>query len=188
MKRIMMAVLVAGAIAAVASAQCPGMGQQPGGPMMEKKEIMIKMDREGHPGMGMGRGQWWENPMAVKEMGLSDDQVKKIDDLSLKHRKETIKAQADLQVAQMELQDLMENQAPDGDIRKKSKEVFQLRERMHDAKIEHMLAIRKLLTPEQQKKLKDLRSAMRGHMGMEKCGMGQCGMGQGQDCCPGSGK
>jgi Spy/CpxP family protein refolding chaperone len=188
MKRILMAILVAGAIAAMASAQCPGMGQQPGGQMMEKKEIMIKMGPEGQPGMAMGRGQWWENPMAVKELGLTDDQAQKIDDLSLKHRKENIKAQADMKVAQIELQDLIENQASDSDIRKKSKEVFQLRERMHDAKIEHMLAIRKLLTPEQQKKLKGLKTMMRHHMGMGQCGTGQCDMGQGQDCCPGSGK
>jgi Spy/CpxP family protein refolding chaperone len=148
--------------------------------MIEKKEVRVRMDRDCHDGMGhkgMGRGQWWENPVAVKELGLSEQQTQKIDDLSLNHRKNAIKLQADLKIAELEMRSLMGGDPSDSDVRKKAKAVSQLREKLHETRIEHMLALRKVLTPEQQKKLKDMKPGMgQRRMMMEKggCDDGPC--------------
>jgi Spy/CpxP family protein refolding chaperone len=163
MKKLLMASLLATAVAYMAAAQCPGHGDM--GAMVEKKEIRVRMDRDGDgPGMrhmGMGRSQWWENPMVIKELGLTDKQSEQIDQLSLNHRKNVIKLEADLKIAEIEFQDLMEGEPNEADVRKKAKAISQLREKLQDLRVEHLLAVRKVLTPEQQKKLKDIKHGMR---------------------------
>ena len=157
--------------AGLAWAQCPmgqGQGEGPkGGPMMEQGG----MKGCGNSDRGMGRGQWWENPGIVKELGLTDDQANKIDDLTLKHRTAMIKMEADLKIAHLEMQDMAESDAGDSDIKNKSKAIGSLRQKIEDARLEHMLGIRKLLSAEQQKKLKSLRPMMRKQRMM-------------MDCCP----
>ncbi len=177
MKRLFMAILLAGAVASLAMAQCPG--HQGQGQMSGKNDARGMMDRGGHRGAGMGLGQWWENPMVVKELGLSDKQAEQIDDLTLKHRKSVVRLEADLKIAEMDFQDLMEGDPSESEIRKKAKDMSQLRERMQDLRIDHMLAVRRVLTPEQQKKLKELKPSRRQHrMMMDR---GGC---QGMPCPP----
>jgi Spy/CpxP family protein refolding chaperone len=150
--------------AGAALAQCPmgqGKGEGPkGGAMMEQGG----MKDCGNPGMGMGRGQCLENPEIAKNLGLTAEQTEKIDQLSLKHRKDMVKLEADMKIARMEYQDILEGNASDGDIRKKSGEMKGLMNRLHDAKTEHMLELRKVLTADQQKKLKAEKMGMRQHM------------------------
>lgn len=182
MKQVLTLMAVTAVAAGLALAQCPmgGQGEGPmGGQRIEKREVrMIKGDG---PGMGMGmRGQWWENPEVCKELALTDKQSGDIDALALQHRKEMIKSGADLKIKQMELQDLIGENAKDAEIKAKAKEVFQLKQKLHDARIDHMLAVRRILTGEQQAKLKALKGAMRGHRGMMMdCQGGDC---RGGDC------
>jgi len=146
-------------------AQCP-MGQQgqgdgpKGGAMMGQGGMMGGGDQ----GMGMGKGQWWENPELAQKLGLTAEQIEKIDQMALKHRKDMVKMQADMKIARMEYQDLLEGNASDSDIRKKSGEIKVLMNKMHDARTEHMLELRKVLTVEQQKKLKAEHRGMRRQM------------------------
>jgi len=154
MKKWMLIVLAATAISAAAWAQCHD-------PVPMRQDIKIqRMERGGHDCHqmpGMGRGQWWENPMVVKELGLSEAQSKQIDDLSLKHRKDIVKLEADIKIAEMDLWNLIGDNGSEADIRKKAKELSQLREKIQEMRIDHMLSLRKILTSEQQKKLKELR-------------------------------
>ena len=114
-------------------------------------------------GRGMGRGQWWENPELAKEIGLTEAQAKKIDGMATTYRKETISTEADLKIAKMELQDLFDEVGNDGAIRKKASEVSKLQEKIYNSRIEHRLAMNKVLTAEQQKKMKSMK-----HMKMKK--------------------
>jgi len=150
--------------AGAALAQCPmGQGKDDGpkgGPMMEQGG----MKGGDNQGMGMGRGQWWENPEIAKNLGLTAEQTEKIDQLALKHNKDMVKLQADMKIAMMEYHDILEGNATDGEIRKKSGEMKSLMNKLHDAKTEHMLEVRKVLTAEQQKKLKAEKTGMRRQM------------------------
>ncbi|MHB8155910.1 MAG: Spy/CpxP family protein refolding chaperone [Desulfocucumaceae bacterium] len=160
MKKTLTLAVVLLMAAGVALAQCPmgqGKGDGPkGGAMMGQGG----MKDCGNP--GMGKGQWWENPEVIKNLGLTAEQSEKIDQMALKHRKEMVKLQADMKIARMEYQDILEGNAADSEIRKKSGEMKSLMNKLHDAKTEHMLEVRKALTPDQQKKLKD------GHRGMRR--------------------
>jgi Spy/CpxP family protein refolding chaperone len=154
MKKAILLMVPALMLAASAMAQCPGGGE---------KNIRIekRIERDG-PGMmdegrGMGRGQWWENPVIAKEIGLTEAQAKKIDDMATAQRKETIKMNADLKIAKIELQDLFDEAGNEGAIRKKAAEVSKLQEKIYNARIEHRLAMNKVLTAEQQKKMKSLK-------------------------------
>jgi len=152
-------------LAVSAMAQCPDGG--PGNIRIEKR-----IERDG-PGMmgegrGMGRGQWWENDAIAKEIGLTEDQEKKIDVMATAHRKEMIRAEADLKIAKMELNDLFDNMENETAIRKKSQEVSKLQEKIYNARTEHRLAMHKVLTAEQQKKIKTLRPAKMKTMMLEK--------------------
>jgi Spy/CpxP family protein refolding chaperone len=168
MKKTLTTAAVLLALTGLALAQCPmqGPGAQggpAGGPMMEGRGGRMMSD-DAPRGLGMGRGQWWENAEIAKELGLTNEQSEKIDQMALKHRKEMVKLQADLKIARMELQDLIEDNASDSDIRKKSNEIKLLGNKEHEARTEHMLDVRKVLTAEQQKKLKSLNRNMRRHM------------------------
>lgn len=169
MKRILLVAMVAAAVSSMAVAQCPG--HEGKAPMSGKHEMRCGMDCHGQK--GMGQGQWWENPMVVKELGINDKQAEQMDQISLNHRKAVIKLEADLKIAEIEFRDMMEGNPSEADVRKKAKAVSQLREKLEDLRLEHMLAVRKVLTPEQQKKLKEMKPGMRQHrMMMEKGGEG----------------
>jgi len=150
--------------AGLALAQCPtgqGKGDGPkGGAIMGQGGMMGGGDQ----GLGMGRGQWWENPEVAKNLGLTAEQTEKIDQLALKHRKDMVKLEADMKIARMEYQDIMEGNATDSEIRKKSGEMKSLMNKLHDAKTEHLLELRKVLTADQQKKLKAEHRGMRRQM------------------------
>lgn len=157
MKKALMLIVPLAIVAASVMAQCPGTGTGNMGNMMIEKRIEM-----GGPGMmgegrGMGRGQWWENDQIAKEVNLTDDQEKKIDALATAHRKEMIKAEADLKIAKMELNDLLDNMENETAIRKKAQEVSKLQEKIYTSRIDHRLAMNKILTAEQQKKLKAYR-------------------------------
>lgn len=167
-------------------AQCPGMGGPAGGGC-ENQEVRIIRKQMG-PGMepmapGMGRrgpkgpgmGQWWENPEAVKLLGLTEDKVNQIDDLALEHRKKLIDLRAKLEVARLELQDMIESNKSDGDIRGQQEKVSKAQTEIQKSRIDLLLKIRALLDKDQQQKLKGMRARMR--QGMMDC----CPMGPGQD-------
>lgn len=162
MKKVILLMVPALMLATIAMAQCPGSG--PGNITIEKRieAGMPGMMGEGR-GMdrGMGRGQWWDDPVVAKEIGLTDEQSKKIDAMSTAHRKEMIRLEADLKIAKMELNDLFDNMEKETLIRKKVQEVSKLKEKIYTARIEHRLSTHKVLTAEQQKKMKSLRPMQR---------------------------
>ncbi len=175
MKQVFTLTAVAAVAAGLCLAQMPGHDCHEGGPRTEKREIRMIKGGDG-PGMGMGmRGEWWENPEVVKGLGLSDKQAKDIDALAMQHRKEMIKAGADLKIKRMELHGMIGDNAKDAEIKAKAREVSQLKQRLHDARIDHLLSVRKVLTAEQQAKLKEMKGSMRGHRGRAGChGGGDC--------------
>lgn len=148
MKKTFLLILPALLLAAAVMAQCPGEGQK--NIRIEKR---IEMDG---PRMG-ARGQWWENPAIAKQIGLSDEQVQKIDALATAHRKEMIKMEADLKIASLELDEMFDKMENEGAIRKKSAEVQKLKERIYNSRLEHRLAVHKQLNAEQRKKLLEMR-------------------------------
>ncbi len=99
---------------------------------------------------GMPRGQMLER------LKLSDDQRSQIEKLRTEFQKQQIGQRAKVQTARLELQQLMRAENPDkAAIEKKINEASQFGAQLQVARVNHMLSVRKLLTPEQQKMIRE---------------------------------
>lgn len=142
---MMFAMLV---MAGAAMAQPPqGEKQPPQGGMMMHREMMKER-----------RGK-----LPLEELGLSDAQKTQIRQTLLDTRKKNIDVEAKLKLAGIELHELMRAETPDqAKINVKISEVSKLRETLMRNGIETKLAVQKILTPEQRKKMQEARAGMFG--------------------------
>lgn len=95
-------------------------------------------------------------PSAIdwKSLDLSPEQIKKINLLRLEFNKKAVRLKADAQLKQLEIQkQLMSPAANPSLVRKLLQEKLALESRLQAESLDHFLAIRKLLTPEQLVKL-----------------------------------
>jgi Spy/CpxP family protein refolding chaperone len=100
---------------------------------------------EGQPG----------GPMAER-MKLSDDQRNQIQKIRTDFQKQQISQRSKLETSRLELRELMRADNPDkAAIEKKINEVSQLGAQSRIGSFNQMLAIRKVLTPEQQKMMRE---------------------------------
>lgn len=106
--------------------------------------------------MGMRRGGGMGR--LVRELNLTDAQKTKLRQMRFDRQKAAIQNRATLQTRQLELRQLMSGDKPDkAAIDRKIDEIGQARTAQMKARLDTRLAIRDLLTPEQQKKLRQLR-------------------------------
>ena len=148
----------------------PGMGM----------EIVPDMGMGMGPGMGMGRGmgmgmgmhrggghemglEWAiNNPKLREQLLITPEQVAKIRQESLNFRKAEILSRADLEVRRLELDSLLEAETPDrAAIEKSLRAANAAQFTVEKAAIDHQLAVRDLVTPEQRKKLEKMREEFR---------------------------
>ena len=134
---------------AAAMAQGPGpMGMGPGGP--------------GPHDMGMGPrhgpfGAWWKNSEVVKELQLTDAQVKQIEQTFLDYRLKLIDLRADLEKQETKLQPLLEADQPnEKHVGEQVDAVVAARGKLEKTNTMMMLAIRRVLSVEQWKKLQTI--------------------------------
>jgi Spy/CpxP family protein refolding chaperone len=113
-------------------------------------------------GMGMGRGMGpgmmaiWNDKELLKKAGISEAQANKIREMHFQNQKDQIKLGSDLRIKQLEMAELMDADKPDdGKILAKAKEVSDLREKLYLQGVQQRLAMKKLITPEQEEKLRD---------------------------------
>jgi Spy/CpxP family protein refolding chaperone len=185
MKRTMGVLLVLGLLAAgisarTARAQEPegppadlgwtaDLGDDPGdaGPMMAPDDMGGGGMGPGAMGHGMGRGMGHGarfmrgggfGPMLAKELDLTPQQIEKMKASRDAQQRKAIQARADIQLARLDLRKLMQADKPDSRaIEAQIDKIAGLRAGMEKSRVSAMLDFRASLTPEQQKKLKDLR-------------------------------
>jgi Spy/CpxP family protein refolding chaperone len=107
------------------------------------------MDMEGcGPGMGAGHG-----PMMLKGLDLTAEQQKKVAVIHEKQARIMVQAQADVRIAEMDMQQLMRAETPDkAKIDAQIDKLAQLRAGIQKSRTATQLEVRSLLTPEQLKK------------------------------------
>lgn len=101
-------------------------------------------------------GTWWRNPDMVQKLGINTDQQKKIEDVFQQHRLKLVDLDATLRKEEITLEPLMSADSPDeattlGQIDK----VAQARAELEKANARFLFAIRRVLTPDQWKKLQE---------------------------------
>ena len=102
-------------------------------------------------------GKWWKISTIVRELGLSDTQIKEIEQTFLNHRLNLIDLRAALEREEVQLQPLMESDKPDdAKVNAQLDRVLAARSKLEKENTMMMLAIRRILTLEQWKKLQEL--------------------------------
>lgn len=146
------------AAGAIASAQGPGPGFGPGfgghRPPMEQAL-----------GPRGAHSQWWNNPVLVEKLKLTDDQRKAMDQIVLQHRATLIDMRANLEKAELGMEPLIgEDQPNEAKILAQIDKVAQARAELEKANARFLLALRAKLTPDQWKQLKAARGEHMSHM------------------------
>jgi Spy/CpxP family protein refolding chaperone len=113
------------------------------------------MERALHLGVP---GKWWHDQGMVQKLGLSSDQQKKMDDIFQQHRLKLIDRNASLQREETIMEPLVEAEQPDETkIVAQIDRVAHARAELEKANARMLLGIRRVLNPEQWKKLQSER-------------------------------
>ena len=133
----------------------PGMGRGMGRGMgMGRGPNAALAPQPGRGPMGQGMGRWWKNPQMVEKLGLTADQQKKMDDIFQQHRLKLIDVTAAVEREEVTLEPMMAADQPDeARIVAQIDKVAQARAELEKANARMLLGIRRILTPDQWKKL-----------------------------------
>ncbi len=106
------------------------------------------------PGPHAPLGKWWKNSDVVKELQLTDPQIKQIEQTFLDYRLKLIDLRADVERQETKLQPLIEADRPDEQqVSNQVDAVLSARAKLEKTNTMMMLAIRKSLSVEQWTKL-----------------------------------
>src|SRR5512142_2294430 len=95
-------------------------------------------------------GKWWKNSDVVKELQLTDPQIKQIEQTFLEFRLKLIDLRADVERAELKLQPLIEADRPDEQqVGTQVDAVLAARAKLEKTNTMMMLAIRRALSVEQ---------------------------------------
>ncbi|MBV8114939.1 MAG: Spy/CpxP family protein refolding chaperone [Silvibacterium sp.] len=120
-------------------------GGPPGPPPMERAF------RAGAP------GRWWDNSDIAQQVGITDDQKKKMDDIFQQNKLRLIDLKAALEKQEAIMQPLIEADQPDeAKILSQIDAIAQARAELEKAHARMLLGIRTVLTPDQWKKFRAL--------------------------------
>jgi len=98
------------------------------------------------------------NPEMRERLGITEEQAAKIRQQTSEFRKASIRSRAEVEVKRVELEDLLRAENPDRvAIDRKVDEIGAARVAQAKARIHYRLAMREVLTPEQRKKLREMR-------------------------------
>ena len=106
-------------------------------------------------GLNTCRGdRWWDNPSTAREVGLSADQIKKMDDVFTQYRIKLIDLNGALEKEEIIMEPLVSaEQIDEGKMATQIDRIAQARAELEKANGRMLLAIRKQLTTEQWAKL-----------------------------------
>jgi Spy/CpxP family protein refolding chaperone len=104
-----------------------------------------------------GHGRWWNNPRLAQQVGLTDEQKKKMDAIFEQHRLQLVDLNAALEKDEILLHPLIEaDQLDEQKVLNQIDAVAQARANLEKAHARMLFDIRKVLTPDQWKKLQTI--------------------------------
>jgi Spy/CpxP family protein refolding chaperone len=99
-----------------------------------------------------------------EELGLTQEQLDKLESLSVDHQKQMIELGAKLKVAYVEIEQLLLDRGNDDAVKAKSTEITSLMAKVGELRVSHQLARRAVFTDEQWEKIKSMRAFGGRHM------------------------
>jgi Spy/CpxP family protein refolding chaperone len=150
---------------AVAQEMPPAAEGMPAGP---PRAVQLGREPNG-PFIRIARpGKWWKDSDLMKKLGVSDDQVTKIEKIFQDHRLQLIDLHADLEKQEAILEPLVEADQPqESQVVTQIDKVAQARANLEKSDAMMLLAIRRVLTVDQWKKLRDIPGINTFHYGPE---------------------
>ena len=110
-----------------------------------------------------GPAKWWRDADTVRQIGLSGNQADQIEQIFMDHRMKLIDWVADLQKQELKLESALNADQPDeGIVSTQVDQVVAARGKLEKENALMMLNIRRVLSPEQWKKLQSIRGDMAG--------------------------
>jgi Spy/CpxP family protein refolding chaperone len=104
-----------------------------------------------------GPGKWWKDSALMSKIGVSDEQIERIEKIFQNHRLELIDLHAALEKQEAILDPLIEADQPDeSQVIAQIDKVAQARANLEKSNAQMLLAIRRVLSVDQWKKLRDL--------------------------------
>jgi len=105
-------------------------------------------------------GRWWKDAEIAKTIGLNDGQVQKIEQIFQDSRVKLVDVHASLQKEEIKLEPLLEADNPDESaVLAAIDRITAARATLEKANAQMAFSIRRVLTPDQWKKLRSLRPA-----------------------------
>ena len=112
--------------------------------------------------------KWWKDSALMQKIGVSDEQVQKIEKIFQDHRLQLIDLHAALEKQEAILEPLVEADQPDEtQVIAQIDKVAQARASLEKSNAQMLLAIRRVLTVDQWKKLRDVPGVVPFHAGPE---------------------
>ena len=133
--------------------------------------LMLPIGAMAQPGQRMHRPQMRMHQRFLERLGLSDQQKEQVRKLSIEHQKAQTEMMAKIRIARLDLREMLLDDKPDRSaIDRKISGISEMQNQAKLNTVHHLFAVYDLLTPEQQKKVKDLMTGM--GMGMQGEGPG----------------
>ena len=102
----------------------------------------------------------------MKELDLSEQQAQQLQELKKSNKPEMKSLRGEMKAIREKMQDAMAKDASESELRSLHNQKFEIRKKLSTARFEKMLAIRKILTPDQrvkfQQMMKEKRKKRRG--------------------------
>ena len=135
----------------------PQPAEGPGAPMAPPMEARTIGRGPGMRLRGPGPGKWWKDSALMKKVGVSDEQVQEIEKIFQNHRIDLIDLHAALEKQEAILEPMVEADHPDEtQVIAQIDKVAQARANLEKSNARMLLAIRRVLTVDQWKKLQDM--------------------------------
>lgn len=111
----------------------------------------MRMRDDGMPGM---HGAWWKDSQTVQAIGLSDQQAQQIEKIFQDHRMQLVDLHANLEKAELAMEPMMQADQPnESQVNSQIDKIAQARAALEKSNAQMLFAIRRVLTPDQWKKL-----------------------------------
>jgi Spy/CpxP family protein refolding chaperone len=100
-------------------------------------------------------GKWWYNPEIQKNLGLSQQEVDKLDQLFADSRRRFIKLKSEVENEQFELDQLLgKKKVNDADVKKQFQKLEQARKNLANERLEFVIGVRNILGADRFQELK----------------------------------
>jgi Spy/CpxP family protein refolding chaperone len=112
-------------------------------------------------GFAKGKGHKKDHKKIFKQLELTKEQKVQLKTMRKNSKGQMKSLRTEKKKVRKELKQAMRSNTPDTKLRSLHNEITRLQNKIKDQRFEKMLAIRKILTPEQREKFFDLKSKMR---------------------------